>query len=255
MLRNPIERATVSGIGRAALNWLLPSFCPSCRILVASGDGFCMQCWSRLNWIERPYCERLGIPFAYDIGSGALSAEAIANPPPFGRARAAVLYDERVQRVIHRFKYLDQPELSHFLGPMLLRAAGDLLAHADLIVPVPLHRRRLWQRRYNQSAELARTLGCLSGIAVDFDGFERIKPTIRQVGLVARDRKRNVQGAFRVTDNGRASFFGKSVLLVDDVLTTGATVDACTRALLRGGCRSVDVVTFARVAAPGGSPI
>lgn len=255
MWRIPFNRARFSRAGQRLLDWILPTACPSCGVLVASDDGFCVNCWSRLNWIDRPYCARLGIPFAYDIGPDGLSAEAIANPPPYRRARAAVLYDDDVQKVIHRFKYLDQPELGKLIGGLMVRAARDCLDDVDVIIPVPLHRGRLWQRRYNQSAELARTLSERTGLPVDLVSLQRIRSTTRQVGLRADERKRNVQGAFRVSAVVGGALEGQAVLLVDDVLTTGATVEACARALTRGGARAVDVVTFARVAAPGTSPI
>lgn len=232
---------------RALVDLALPPQCLACRAPVAAIGTLCPACWSRLRLIERPYCERLGIPFAYDLGPGALSAEAIAEPPPFDRCRAAAVYDDVARRLVHGLKYRDRLELARWMAGWMARAGAGVLAAADVVVPVPLHRRRLWWRRYNQSALLAHALAVAAGKPVASHALRRIRPTAQQVGLSAGERDRNVRGAFRVDGEGRSTIAGRRVLLVDDVYTTGATVRACTRALLRGGAVAVDVLVFARV--------
>ena len=207
----------------------------------------CPACWSRLKLIERPYCARLGTPFAYDLGPGALSAEAIADPPPFDRARAVAVYDDVSRRLVHGLKYRDRLELARWMANWMARAGAGLIGDADIIVPVPLHRRRLWWRRYNQSALLAHVLAEVAGKPTSGDLLIRIRATAQQVGLSAEERDRNVRGAFRVGREGKAMIAGRRVLLIDDVYTTGATVRAATRALIRAGASAVDVLTFARV--------
>ncbi len=236
-----------AALARRLIDVALPPQCLACRAPVAEMGTLCPACWSRLRLIEQPYCARLGIPFAYDLGPGALSAEAIADPPPFDRARAAAVYDDVARRLVHGLKYRDRLELARWMANWMARAGAGLLKAADVVVPVPLHRRRLWWRRYNQSALLAHVLAETAGKPAVHDALIRIRATAQQVGLSAEERDRNVRGAFRVTAEGRQYIAGRRVLLVDDVYTTGATVKAGTRALLRAGAVAVDVLTFARV--------
>ncbi len=245
----PAARLTSAAVVLAhrLIDLALPPQCLACHAPVAEMGTLCPSCWSRLKLIERPYCERLGIPFAYDLGPGALSAEAIADPPPFDRARAVTVYDDVARRLIHGLKYRDRLELARWMANWMARAGTGLIDAADIIVPVPLHRRRLWWRRYNQAAMLTRALAVRAGKPVANDALVRIRATAQQVGLSAEERDRNVRGAFRVRQEGKASIAGRRVLLVDDVYTTGATVKAATRALLRAGAAAVDVLTFARV--------
>jgi ComF family protein len=234
---------------RRAVDLALPPLCPACREPVV-GQALCADCWSQLNFIARPYCERLGIPFAYDPGPGVLSMQAIADPPAYGRARAAVRYDEIARKLVHALKYGDRLELAPTPGGWMAQAGRELLAEADAIVPVPLHWRRLWWRRFNQSALLAQAIAARSDVAVLPDALRRVKPTSQQVGLTRAQRAENIQGAFRVPASGRAAIAGRRLVLVDDVLTTGATVEGCARALLRAGAAEVDVLTFGRVVDP-----
>jgi ComF family protein len=232
----------------------LPPLCPACRELVGE-DGLCARCWSKLSLIAPPYCERLGIPFAYDPGPGVLSMQAIADPPAYQRARAAVRYDEVARTLVHALKYADRIDLAPIMGRWMARAGRDLIGDAEILVPVPLHWRRLWTRRYNQSALLAQVISRASTVPVARNALKRIKATAQQVGLSQSQRAENVQGVFRVPADTKIEVTGKRVLLVDDVLTSGATADACARALLRGGAKAVDVVVFARVVDAVRAPI
>jgi ComF family protein len=229
-----------------ALDAALPTLCPACREPVG-GSGLCASCWSKLSLIAPPYCPRLGIPFAYDPGPGVLSMQAIADPPAYHRARAAVRYDDIARSLVHALKYGDRLDLAPAMGRWMARAGRELLDGADALVPVPLHWRRLWTRRFNQSALLAKAISRESGVAVGDAMLKRVKATAQQVGLSQTERAQNVQGAFRVPDEGRATVAGRRLVLIDDVLTSGATSDACARALLRAGAQSVDLLVFARV--------
>lgn len=237
----------MSGIGRRVAGLVLPPVCMACRKPVADANALCATCWSELTLISRPYCERLGVPFSYELGPGALSAEAIADPPPFEHARAVAVYNGVARDIVHALKYRDRTELSEMLAAMMARTGRELLADADLLIPVPLHAGRLWARRFNQAALLAMALGRASDVEVDPLVLRRIRATRHQVGLNSKERDRNVRGAFRVASDHKERVVGKHVVLVDDVYTTGATVKACTRALLRGGADRVDVLVFARV--------
>jgi ComF family protein len=239
-------RLALTALPRLALDVALPTVCAGCREPVA-GNGLCAGCWAKLSFIAPPFCERLGIPFVYDPGPGVLSMEAIADPPAYAHARAAVRYDDVARTLVHALKYQDRTDLAPTLGGWMARAGAELLGEADVLVPVPLHWRRGWTRRYNQSGALAKVIGKRSGVPFDGDALRRIKPTQQQVGLSRAERARNVQGAFQVTPDRKARVQGRRIILVDDVLTSGATVDACARALLRAGAANVDVLVFARV--------
>jgi ComF family protein len=240
---------------RLTLDIALPPLCPACREPVGESLGLCAQCWSKLSPIAPPYCARLGIPFAYDPGPGILSMQAIADPPAYTRARAAVRYDDVARTLVHALKYGDRLDLAPVMGRWMARAGRELLSDTDIIVPVPLHWRRLWARRFNQSALLAKILSGIAGRPVGYQSLKRVKATPQQVGLSRAERALNVQGAFKVMPDGKAEIARRRILLIDDVLTSGATVDACTRALLRAGANSVDVLVFARVVEAARTPI
>jgi ComF family protein len=241
--------AAVRSALNAALDLALPRLCAACREPVA-GPGLCPACWSKLSFITRPYCERLGIPFVYDPGPGILSMEAIADPPAYHRARAAVRFDEISRALVHSLKYGDRLDLAPMMGRWTAHAGREIIAEADALVPVPLHWRRLWGRRFNQSAMLASAVAAASGVPMVTTALKRVKPTAQQVGLTRTERAANVQGAFRVPPEGKAAVVGRRLVLVDDMLTSGATVEGCARALLRAGAANVDVLVFARVADP-----
>jgi ComF family protein len=251
--------ARVSAALRAALHGMLdvglPPLCPACREPLGAHGGLCAACWTRLSFIAPPYCERLGIPFAYDPGPGILSMEAIADPPAYRKARAVVRYDDVARTLVHSLKYGDRMDLAPALGAWMASAGRPLLAEADALVPVPLHWRRLWTRRFNQSAALAQAIARRSGVPARYDLLRRVKPTPQQVGLSRSERERNVQGAFRVPPAAKAEIAGRRLIVVDDVLTSGATIDACARVLLQAGAAQVDVLVFARVVQAARPPI
>jgi ComF family protein len=237
--------------GALVLDQLYPPLCLHCEKAVATADSLCGACFRLLRPISPPHCPILGIPFEVPLGPDALSAEAIADPPPFRRARSAVLYNEAARRLVARLKYGDRPELARFCARLMAQAGRDLWAEAPVLVPVPLHRSRLFTRRYNQSAELARALARITGLAVDPLLVSRTRRTRQQVGLSADARQRNVVGAFTARAGAIERLRGRPVVIVDDVITTGATVKAVTRALHRAGIDNVDVISFARVTVSG----
>src|SRR5579872_3576638 len=247
-------RGALSHAVKLTLDIALPTLCVACREPV-DGEGVCANCWAKLSFIAPPFCPRLGIPFVYDPGPDMLSMEAIANPPAYARARAAVRYDDVARKLVHALKYQDRTDLAPAMGRWMARAGRELLDEADVLVPVPLHWRRGWSRRYNQSGALARVIERQTGVAVAAEALRRIRRTEQQIGLSRPQRASNVQGAFKVAPERQHLIAGRRVVLIDDVLTSGATVDACARALLRAKAAAVDVLVFARVVDNHKTPI
>ncbi len=233
--------------GRGLIDLVLPPLCLACRRPVRDPHGLCAACWSKLSFITPPFCIRLGTPMEADLGPDALSAEAIADPPAFARARAAVRYCDIAERLVAGLKYADRLEIAPAMARWMGAAGREILEEADALVPVAIHWRRRVARRFNQAALLADHVGRAAGRPVL--PFALTRPVHRppQVGLDRADRRRNVQGVFQVPREERTAIHGKRLVLIDDVLTTGATVDAASRVLLRAGALRVDVLTFARV--------
>ena len=241
-------RSGARRLARLATDIVLPPVCPSCRSAIGEPDALCGKCWAAVRFIEPPYCAVYGTPFAFDLGPGILSAEALADPPPFRRARSAALFGDVTRSLVHQLKYQDRPYLAQVLATSMHRAGRELLDDAKVIVPIPLHRWRLWRRRFNQAALLGAELSVRSGVPHDPTILERVRHTRQQVGLSVLQRADNMRGAFHVPEGKRGRISGAPVLLVDDVYTSGATVKAAARALLQAGASAVDVITFARVA-------
>ena len=242
--------ALVVRLAKAALDTLYPPTCLACRAATDLHGALCPSCWSAMRFIERPFCERLGTPFEQDLGEGLISPQAMADPPVFARARAVARFEDGPARTLaHRLKYSDRAELARPIARWMARAGADVLADADLLTPVPLHALRLWRRRFNQAAALAKEISRQTGKPCDLTALVRVKATRSQIGLSRAQRAENVQGAFRAASD--AEVRGLNVVLIDDVLTSGATANAASRALLRAGAKRVDVLVFARVVTSG----
>lgn len=240
--------------GRAVLDAVLPPLCLRCAEIVESPGTLCASCWQGFSFIAPPFCARCADPFADDPGPGALCARCLVRPPRYRRARAALVYDQESRRLVLPFKHGDRTDMARACGGWMARAGADLLADADIVAPVPLHWRRLLARRYNQAQLLARAVvrqaEDRARLRLVPDLLRRRRWTGSQSGLRAKERRGNVQAAFDIHPRWVGEVAGKTVLLVDDVLTTGATVEACARVLQRGGARHVDVLTLARVVRP-----
>jgi ComF family protein len=208
-------------------------------------SGLSVQAWQRIHFIEAPLCDGCGTPFEFETGFRC--AACTAEPRAFDRARAACFYDDASRDLILQFKHADRVDLTPLLCSWLRRAAGELLAETQVIVPVPLHRSRLFKRKYNQAAELARPLAASMDVRYLADTLRRARDTGSQAGKSGSGRRKNVQGAFKVSHPERVA--GKRVLIVDDVMTTGATLEACAKVLKRAGAVGVDVAVLARVKA------
>jgi ComF family protein len=237
-------------LGRAALDALLPPRCLKCGAMVGEPGTLCPGCWSKVAFIAPPVCAACGYPFEFAAGEDALCGACMRERPAFARARAAIVYDDASRPLILAFKHGDRTDAAPAFARWLARAGGELIDAADLIVPVPLHWMRLFRRRYNQAALLGGALAKLTHRPMRPDVLRRRRATPSQGRLGREARLRNVRGAFALARTGRARLEGRRVLLVDDVLTTGATVSACAEALLGGGASAVDVLTLARVVRP-----
>jgi ComF family protein len=239
------------GAVRVAVDGLLPPRCPKCGVTVAAaaGDGamLCAGCWPTIAFLGPPLCACCGLPFPHGGAvADLLCGACLRQPPPFDRARSVMRYDEASRDLVLGFKHADRLHTAPAFGRWMARAGGELLQDADLLMPVPLHWTRLFRRRYNQAALLAHAIREVAGgrPPVAPDWLLRRRRTISQGDLGAAARERNVRGAFALRSGRRVG--GLRVVLVDDVLTTGATVAECARVLKRAGAARVDVLTLAR---------
>ncbi len=232
-------------VGMAAVDLLLPPRCPACRVVVRGDGQFCAPCWAGLRFITAPQCGCCGTPFAHDPGDSARCGACLLEAPRYTAARAALAYDGAARHVLLGFKHGDRQHLARLMAPHLARVGAGWLGADALLVPVPLHRWRLWSRGFNQAALLARAVARRTGTPLLVDGLLRVRRTRLSRGLGRRQRAANVRAAFRV--RVPALVAGRRIVLIDDVMTTGATAQACARVLLRSGAKSVHVLTWARV--------
>lgn len=247
LVKTAAALAPLRRLGGLLLDTLYPPVCLSCDAPVATANTLCAACFRQLRPITAPMCPVLGLPFEVSLGPEARSAEAIADPPPFERARAAVVYNDIARALVGKLKYGDRPELARFCARLMAQAGHELVGPDAVLVPVPLHRARQFARRYNQSTELARAVGKLTGLPVDPLLVRRRKATRQQVGLSGEARRRNVAGAFQASADVASRLRGRRVIVIDDVVTTGSTVKAVTRALQKAGVEHIDVLSLARV--------
>jgi len=243
-------RLRLNALGRGLTDLILPPVAHDSREATAAA-GLSADAWNRVIFLEDPVCDGCGAGFEYDGGDFASErcAACLAEPYRFARARAACVYDAASRGLILKYKHGDQQQFAGLFALWLGRAAAPLIAGADAVVPVPLHPSRLLARRFNQAAEIARPLARASRRDYLPDALIRARATETQGGRSARGRRMNVKAAFAVTEAGARRVRGRRILLVDDVLTTGATAEACARALLDAGARAVDLAVIARVRA------
>jgi ComF family protein len=237
--------------GGIALDALLPPRCLSCGVAVDRQGTICASCWSELAFLSAPICAACGYPFEYDLGPETLCGACAHTLPAFDRARAVLCYDEMSRGLVLGLKHGDRTHEAPAFGMLMARAGAELLRDADAIVPVPLHWRRLFARRYNQSALLAQAVNKTSGVPVMVDALVRRRATPSLGHMSPSARRRALRGAFAVKPVRRAAVRGQRIVLIDDVLTTGATGEACARVLKRAGAETVDLLVFARVVRRG----
>lgn len=230
----------------SALNLLFPPQCLGCKTLVEQDGALCQACWGEMVFIAEPVCERCGFPFDYALGEGALCAECLSEPPLYTQARAVLRYDEHSHRLVLPLKFFDQTHAVPTYTQWMLRAAHPFLERCELVVPVPLHWRRLWQRKYNQSALLGASIAHSAGLPFIPDALIRTRYTTPQTGLTRKERLVNLKKVFAPNPKTLAEIQSKNVLLIDDVTTTGATLNACCAALHEARVRDIYVLTLAK---------
>ncbi len=232
--------------GRAAIDFALPPRCPGCGLIVEDQHRFCLACWQALHFLGDPCCARCALPFEFDAGEGAECGACIADPPRFDRLRAAVAYGEIARAVALKLKYAGRPGVAETMAQLMSRHIDRRQPDA-LLVPVPLHRWRIWKRGYNQSALIASALARRTGLRAELALIERTRATPPLKGLGRRERALAVRGAFRLSDAAVEIARGRTIILVDDVFTSGATANACAQLLKRKGAGAVNILCWARV--------
>ncbi len=251
IINDPVKENVLSrplfGLLRKSVDMLLPERCYSCGDIVGTSGGLCPTCWDKISFIGDPMCQRCGRPFEFDVAGEMECGDCLRHAPIYEKARSCMVYDEDSRSLVLAFKHADRVDMAPALAGWLQRAGGDVLTGADFIAPVPLHWTRLWSRKFNQSAELARHLALKTGKTYAPEIIRRKRRTPSQANLRAKARAKNVRGAFSVSKKSAVKITGKRILLIDDVMTTGSTLNACAGVLLWAGADAVDVLTLARV--------
>lgn len=236
-------------LGRAVVDGVLPPRCLNCGATVGEVDALCGPCWAGMTFFAPPWCAVCGLPFPHPMGDGAICGDCARRTPNWDRARSVLRYDKHSRRLVLMLKHGDHTHLAGAFGQWMRRAGAEVLADADLLVPVPLHWSRLFARRFNQSALLAQAIRAAGGPPVAADWLVRRRRTPSQGTMGPLARARNVRGAFTLRSD--RSVNGKRVVLIDDVLTTGATAEECARILRRAGAAHVGVLVLARAVRAG----
>lgn len=244
------EGAVLARAGKGLLDFVLPPRCASCGTLTERQVGLCAQCWPKLTFITQPFCARCGTPFEFDIPGTSLCASCLRRPPAYDRAFSPLVYEEMARSLILQFKHGDRLGHARFLGTLMAGHIAHYGLENPLIVPIPLHHHRLMRRRFNQSALLARVIAKQVEAQLDVFTLLRVRATPMQQGLNASQRRENVRAAFSLRRGREVLVKGRDIVLIDDVLTTGATAEACCKPLRTAGAARICVLTAARVAGP-----
>jgi ComF family protein len=234
-------------VSRTVLDAVLPPRCLKCGDILSAAQGLCPDCWRKLTWLGAPCCACCGQPFPFDAGEESLCGACLQKRPAYDRARAVFRYDDESRDLIIGLKHADRTESVPALAGWMVRVGSELLQSAELIVPVPLHWTRLATRRFNQAALLAQAIGRNAGLPVLPQALQRRRATRSQGHLGRLARFRNVKGSISVAARHESAVTNRRILLIDDVITTGATVESTAKALISAGARQVDVLALAKV--------
>jgi ComF family protein len=234
-------------VSRSVLDAVLPPRCLKCGDILSTAQGLCPDCWRKLTWLGAPCCACCGQPFPFDTGADSLCGACLQKRPAYDRARAVFRYDDESRALIIGLKHADRTESVPALAGWMTRAGAALLESAEFIVPVPLHWTRLAARRFNQAALLAQAIGRDAGLPVLPQALGRRRATRSQGHLGRLARFRNVKGAIVVAERHASTVTNRRILLIDDVITTGATVESAAKALISAGAQNVDILALAKV--------
>lgn len=236
----------IKPVANAVLDTIFPPRCISCNKFVGTQGSLCTDCWEDINYLSDPCCDICGIPFEFNIEQGALCGACIAHKPSYDKARSVFLYDDNSRSLITSFKYGDKTQNAVSFAKWLERVGKEFFEEADIVAPVPLHRFKLFLRRYNQSVLITNALKLPKNANLINKLLVRNKYTSPQAGLTTKQRILNVKGAFKVNLRYNEEVKGKVIVLVDDVMTTGSTVEICSRVLKKQGAKKVYILTVAR---------
>ena len=239
----PLFQAAV----RPLLDYALPPRCAACGVIVDAPGTLCAPCWGSIDFLGEPLCATCGTDLPAAAGADALCGACLATPPPYERARAVMRYGDVARTMAHRLKYGRRLSLSAVMAAQIARLLPEDAGEDALIVPVPLHRWRIWSRGFNQAALIARHIGRRTGVPVEVDLIRRIRHTPPLHALSQRERARVVRGAFALAPGAQTRLAGRTAILIDDIWTTGATATACARLLRRGGAQRVEILCWTRV--------
>jgi len=238
-------------IAKYLLDITLPPRCPGCGIVQLQDNALCQKCWEDVNFITDPQCNLCGLPFEINVTSENKCASCLTHPPAFDKARAVFVYNDASKRLVLNLKHGDRLDIVGAISGWMMRVGSEFFEEdAPIIIPVPLHRRRLFKRRFNQAGEISKSLSKKSGVSVELDLLKRIKNTIPQGYFSAAKRRKNVTGAFAIDSKVKYKLKNRNIILLDDVITTGATAGACSKVLKNAGAAQVHVLCLARVAKP-----
>jgi ComF family protein len=233
-------------IGKFSTNLIFPHHCPTCQKINLEKNGLCQECWNKVLILKKPACDICFYPFNDDEFDGTICPNCIKERPVFTKARSVFGYDDLIKTVIFNFKYNDKTSNANFFSDLMVNACKDIIDYVDIIIPVPLHPKRLRKRKYNQASLLANGLGKRTNKIVMHEILQRKINTRPQVGLLGKERLKNVKDAFCVNEKFQNEIRGKNILLIDDVMTTGATLNNCAKILLKHSAKDVYVATVAR---------
>jgi ComF family protein len=236
-----------SQANKSFIDYLFPPVCLNCLASLEVPHKVCPDCWKNIDFLIAPLCEVKGTPFPFDLEPGTISATALKKPPHYDKARGVAAYEGTMKELIHKLKYNDRHEFLNLFVTWMSFAGKELIQQSDLIVPIPLYKSRLWERRFNQSALLAKRLSEKTQIPYECSILRRQKKTRSQVGLTSKERYQNLKNAFVIEETKRNKLEGKSILVIDDVITTGATINSAAIALKKSGASSVNILSLAIV--------